>query len=134
MGMTIVAVLLLMALAGMAYVRLAPIDPQAWHQPVDQTENADLAGSAVRVLEGDAALMQAIDAEMRALPRTQVLAGSPEAGRVTYVTRSAVFGFPDFTTVDLQGDQIRLFARLKYGASDLGVNRKRLERVIAAVQ
>ena len=60
--------------------------------------------------------------------------GSGAAGHITYITRSAVFGFPDMTTVERRGNQIRMYARLRFGASDLGVNRKRLERVIATLQ
>ncbi|WP_299671250.1 DUF1499 domain-containing protein [uncultured Roseobacter sp.] len=120
--------------AAMAYVRLAPIDPARWHQPVERGETSDLAGGAVRVIPAEEGTLQAVDQVMRALPRTQVLAGSVTEGHITYVTRSAVFGFPDMTTVELRDGEIRMFARLRFGASDLGVNRKRLEGVIAAVQ
>ncbi len=75
-----------------------------------------------------------MDAALRDLPRTQVLAGSVSDGHVTYVTRSAFWGFPDYTTMQLVDGQIRMFARLRFGASDLGVNGKRLERVLAAIQ
>ncbi|MGZ2258138.1 DUF1499 domain-containing protein [Roseobacter sp. A03A-229] len=118
----------------MAYVRLAPVDPARWHQPVEQATDQDLAGGAVRVIPAEEGALQALDEVMRGLPRTELLAGSVGEGRITYVTRSAVFGFPDLTTVELRDGQIRMFARLRFGASDLGVNRKRLERVIAAVQ
>ncbi len=131
MGALVVALLLLF---GLGYVRLAPINPARWHQPVPHAQSSDFASGAVRVIPGDAEVMQQVDAVLRALPRTHVLAGSVAAGRITYVTRSAVFGFPDMTTVELRDGQIRLFARLRFGASDLGVNRKRLERAIAALQ
>ncbi|MCV3271917.1 DUF1499 domain-containing protein [Roseobacter sinensis] len=120
--------------AAMAYVRLAPIDPERWHLPVEMAEDADLAGGAVRVIPAEEGTLQAVDELMRGLPRTRVLAGSVDAGHVTYVTRSAVFGFPDMTTVELRGNDIRMFGRLRFGASDLGVNRKRLEGVIAALE
>ncbi|WP_300055416.1 DUF1499 domain-containing protein [uncultured Roseobacter sp.] len=120
--------------AAMAYVRLAPIDPARWHQPVERGETTHLAGGAVRVIPAEEGTLQAVDQVMRGLPRTQVLAGSVAEGHITYVTRSAVFGFPDMTTVELRDGEIRMFARLRFGASDLGVNRKRLEGVIAAVQ
>nr|WP_298969746.1 DUF1499 domain-containing protein [uncultured Roseobacter sp.] len=126
--------LAVLILGGMAYVRLSPMDPARWHQPVEMQADQDLSVGTVRVLAGGDALFRAIDRQMRALPRTQVLAGSMEEGRVTYVTRSAVFGFPDATTVELRADEVRIFGRLRFGASDLGVNRKRLEGLIAAVQ
>ncbi|WP_366142025.1 DUF1499 domain-containing protein [uncultured Roseobacter sp.] len=126
--------LAVLILGGMVYVRLSPMDPARWHQPVEVQADQDLPVGAVRVLAGGDALFRAIDQQMRALPRTQVLAGSVKEGRVTYVTRSAVFGFPDATTVELRADEVRIFGRLRFGASDLGVNRKRLEGLIAAVQ
>ena len=43
--------------------------------------------------------LAAIDAAARATPRTRVLAGSVEAGMITYVTRSRLWAFPDYTTV-----------------------------------
>ncbi len=131
MGTLAVALLLLF---GLGYVRLAPINLAHWHQPVPHAQSTDFSSGAVRVIPGDAEVMQQVDAVLRALPRTQVLAGSVEAGRITYVTRSAVFGFPDMTTVEAWDGQIRMFARLRFGVSDLGVNRERLERVITMLQ
>ena len=127
------AIVLLFAVL-FAYVRLAPTDPAAWHQPIAQSESVDLAGGAVRVIDGDEETLAQIDAAMRALPRTHVLAGTREEGRLTYVTRSRIWGFPDFTTLEISGDTVKLFARLRFGASDLGVNRQRLEQVLAAIQ
>lgn len=127
-------VLIFLILLGMAYVRVAPLNEAVWHTPVEATEDADLMGGAVRVIDGDTETMNALDAAMRALPRTRVLSGSVRSGHITYVTRSRIFGFPDMTTVQLVDGQVRMFARLRFGSSDLGVNRTRLERVIAEVQ
>ncbi len=120
--------------AFMVFVRVSPIDPAVWHVPVAADQDRDLAGGAVRVVPGDAEMLQRMDAVLRDVPRTRVLDGSVQTGHITYVTRSAVFGFPDMTTVQLRDGEIRLFARLRFGASDLGVNRARLERVISAAQ
>lgn len=93
-------VLIVLSLAAFAvYVRLAPSDVSRWHQPVAATENADLAGGAIRVMEADRAAFEKVDAAMQSLPRTQVLAGSVQDGRITYVTRSQLWGFPDCTVV-----------------------------------
>ena len=135
-GLTMGGTLLIaVMLAFMAYVRLSPIDAGRWHLPVNAAEDLDMAGGAVRVVAGDANTFAALNDAALDLPRTQVLAGSVAEGRVTYVTRSIVFGFPDMTTIELAPDgNIRMFARLRFGGSDLGVNRKRLEGLIAAVQ
>jgi uncharacterized protein (DUF1499 family) len=47
---------------------------------------------------------------------------------VTYVTRSRVMGFPDYTTVRQAGDMVEIYGRLRFGKSDLGVNAARIDR------
>lgn len=118
----------------MAYVRLAPTDVARWHQPIAAGENADSPTGAIRVLAGDIDLFMQVDAAMRALPRTRVLAGSRKDGRITYVTRSVLWGFPDYTTVQFSDGVLTLFARLRFGASDLGVNAERLQRILRRVE
>lgn len=134
-GIRMVGTILIFAvLLLMAYIRLAPLEAARWHVPVEASSNEDRTGGAVRVIDGDEATLRALDAAAKDLRRTNVLAGSVAEGRITYVTRSLVFGFPDLTTIELVDDQIRMFARLRFGTSDMGVNRKRLERLVAAVQ
>ena len=48
-------------------------------------------------------------------------------GQVTYVTRSKWMGFPDYTTVRNSEEVLELWARSRFGQSDLGVNRARVE-------
>ncbi|WP_222869541.1 hypothetical protein ROLI_019400 [Roseobacter fucihabitans] len=126
--------LVVLVLAFAAYVRFAPLPVEQWHVPVTARADADRADGAARILQGGAQKFEGLNQAMANMARTRVLAGSLESGRITYVTRSAVFGFPDLTTIERVGDEIRLHARLRFGASDLGVNRKRLEGLIATVQ
>jgi uncharacterized protein (DUF1499 family) len=107
-AMYIAVIALVLIVVGIAYVRLAPTDVTRWHQ--------------------------AVDAAARDLPRTRVLAGSVEEGRITYVTRSAMIGFPDFTTIEYSDGQLKMFARLRFGYLDMGVNAKRLQGLLAAVE
>ena len=123
-----------LVLGGMAYIRLAPHDVAAIHQPIEETANADRAGEAVRVLEAPRDVLSAADEYMRALPRTRLLAGSAESGLISYVTRSRIFGFPDYTTLEYRDGQLRAYARLRFGGSDMGVNGQRLDGLIAALQ
>ena len=123
-------VVLLLALAFAAYVRLAPSDPARWHVAVEGAADRDFAGGALRVVEGGAARLSQIDGAMRGLARTQVLTGSVAEGRVSYVTRSKWMGFPDYTTVEAREGQVAIYARLRFGKSDLGVNRARVEGVL----
>ncbi|MEX1233805.1 MAG: DUF1499 domain-containing protein [Roseovarius sp.] len=122
---------ILALLALLAWIRLAPDDVARWHVLPDTVEDRDLAGGVMRRVSGD---LVALDAIIRAEPRTRVLAGSVEAGMVSYVTRSRVFGFPDYTTVAQRGDMLWVHARLRYGASDMGVNKARVERWLAALR
>lgn len=121
-------------LAGLAYVRLAPHDVAAVHQPIEESTDVDRMGEAVRVMEVPRDVLAAADAYMRALPRTKVLSGSVESGLISYVTRSRVFGFPDYTTLAYRDGQLRAYARLRFGRSDMGVNAARLDGLIAALQ
>ena len=122
----LVALALLVAvIAGMAFIRLAPSDPLRWHQMPGAITDRDLEGGAMRRVEGDLA---ALDAIIRDTPRTRVLAGSVDQGMVTYVTRSRVFGFPDYTTVRQDGRRCAGdLWRLRFGRSDMGVNAARID-------
>ena len=117
-------------LALLVYVRLAPSDPERWHQQIKATANETRTDGAIRVISAQADTLTKIDRLMLGLPRTQTLAGSVKEGRITYVTRSALMGFPDYTTIEQDGDRIKISARQRFGKSDLGVNAKRLEGLI----
>ncbi|WP_281967394.1 DUF1499 domain-containing protein [Roseovarius nanhaiticus] len=127
----IILIILLAVVALLAWIRLAPDDTARWHKLPEVAGNKDLEGGVMRRVQGDLA---ALDAIIRAEPRTQVLAGSVEEGMVTYITRSRVFGFPDYTTVAQRGGDLVIHARLRYGKSDMGVNKARVERWLAAMR
>ena len=122
------------AIGGLAYIRLAPSDPSVWHTDPQVLSDQDLRDGVRRRFEGDEAMMAQLERIILSTPRTEKLAGSVEEGRVTYITRSKWMGFPDYTTVQLVDGQIRLFARLKFGRSDFGVNRLRLESWISQLK
>ncbi|PWE37157.1 DUF1499 domain-containing protein [Pelagicola sp. LXJ1103] len=74
-----------------------------------------------------------VDAVIRDTPRTKVIAGSVESGMVSYQTRSALWGFPDYTTLRGDGDLVEINSRLRFGQSDLGVNRARIKGWLEAL-
>lgn len=122
------------------YVRLAPLHATTQHDvPLPQGIAGAVTGiGSHTVIREDADPMgslKRLDQLIRATARTKRIAGSVEAGRVTYVTRSRVCGFPDFTTVEARPDagQLVLCGRLRFGKSDLGVNRARIEGWLAAL-
>ena len=133
MRWVVIAVLVLAAL-GLGYIRLAPSEPARWHVAVPGDADVDVPGGAVRVIAAGPEALAAAANYMQDLPRTRLLAGSVAEGRLTYVTRSLVFGFPDYTTLEHADGRLRAHARLRFGYSDMGVNRRRLEGLVAALQ
>jgi len=126
--MRLLLIVVLAALIGLGlYVRLAPTDPGRWHRMPAEVAPGDLTGGAVRVVAAGEDGLARLHGIIAASARTRVLAGSPEQGMVTYVTRSRVFGFPDYTTVRQRDGQIEIWGRLRFGASDLGVNAARID-------
>ena len=114
------------------YVRFAPSYPARWHRMPQDVTSRDLPDGAMRVIPASgAAPLKRLDAIIRSTPRTRVLAGSTETGMITYITRSALWHFPDYTTVRRDGDQIEIYGRLRFGQSDLGVNAARIDRWLA---
>jgi uncharacterized protein (DUF1499 family) len=93
-----------------------------------------MQGGVIRVVEAGPDGLAKLDELAQATPRTTVLAGSVEDGMITYVTRTQVIGFPDYTTVQQDGDVLRIHARLRFGRSDFGVNRDRVDGWLAALQ
>ena len=124
-----------------AWVRLAPVDAARWHIDPIAAGSPGAAGWLVRNQGGDsvapvyaatpAQVLTAFDAIALSTPRTRVVAGSVGDGRITYETRSRLWGFPDYTTVAAQpvsdGAGLAVLGRARFGQSDVGVNRARIE-------
>ena len=147
----VLALLLVATAAGAIWFRAAPDDPAIWHvDPMDgaSTGKPNEARVAPPGASGDiespvfemapAELMARVEAVALADSRTRRLAGGPAEGFATYVQRTLLLGFPDYVSVravDL-GDgrsALAIWSRSRYGHSDLGVNRARLERWMAAL-
>jgi hypothetical protein len=124
-------VLVLAVFAGLVYVRVAPTDLVRWHKPIGNAETADGEGWSARVIPATPGLLSSLHQSMLVMPRTKMIAGSISDGRLTYISRSKLIGFPDYTTIERDDAQIKLYGRLRFGRSDLGVNGKRLDSVIA---
>jgi hypothetical protein len=135
---TTLTLVALIAVSGALYVRVAPMDVAEFHRtyPGHGVGDWPMPGGfeAVRKVGGEPqAALTHLDAIIRATPRTKVLAGSVEEGHVSYVTRSAVWGFPDTTNVWLEGDLLHIRGHLRFGGSDMGVNRARIEGWLQAL-
>lgn len=144
---TIVLLVIGVAVGFGVYVRLAPSDRDVWHRtfyplaPGDYVERG--AFKTVRAVADAQATMAALDEIIRATPRTTVLAGAVEEGLITYVTRSNLWGFPDYTTVYAGADDtveggfgplLKVHGRLRFGLDDLGVNKARVEGWLAQLE
>lgn len=138
---------------GMLSVRTAGDDPARWHVDPLTAERTGRPNDYLVAPEGMAAapvdraagirddtpgaLMARFDRVARAAPRTAIIGGSVDALYVTYVQRSALIGFPDYVSVRAVpvpgGAALAVWSRSRYGYSDLGVNRARVERWLAAL-
>lgn len=164
-----IAFALIAVLGLLALIRLAPADVAVWHvrpahlvpeeagwddwvlyPPTDTDGPRKMPGGAyaatfipaVSSLE----VLARLDAVALASPRTRRIAGSPETGMITWETRSAVWGFPDYTTAEAEmrdpgkatfgaakGVMLYLVARQRFGTSDFGVNAARLTGWLAGL-
>ncbi|OWY04748.1 hypothetical protein B6V73_02730 [Thioclava sp. JM3] len=130
-AVTILALGLAVVVAADGWVRLAPIDPARFDvdglakAPGDHPETGGF--QAVRDVSDPPAQMAALDKIIRGTARTKRVAGSADEGYAAYVTRSAVWGFPDVTTLWIEGDTLQIRGHLVYGKSDLGVNEARIK-------
>ena len=130
MRMLEIALVLLLAFL-MAYIRFAPTNPALWHQdPSLATSSAGGFQTSRLFQEPPTALLGRLNAIALATPRTIWLDGTVESGRITWVTRSFIMGFPDYTTAQVTqtegGTRLDIFARLRFGGSDFGVNAARV--------
>lgn len=136
------AALILILLAGlMAYVRFAPTNPNDWHMDLGQRPAPLVKPSpdAITTLPNGAytdlplspeqaqTTLAKLDATALATPRTRRLSGSAASGRITWQSRSLIWGFPDYTTAQITTEGLTIFARQRFGSNDWGVNAARLQ-------
>lgn len=126
--------LLIFLIVGMAiYIRTAPIDTDHWHQPIHSEVDNTMKGGAIRILPNSQGAFAALNGALKSLERTEVIAGSADSGHVTYVTRSKWIGFPDYTTLEQSENNIKMYARLRFGRRDMGVNAARLRKLMSSI-
>ena len=137
--------LLMIVMSGLIYIRTAPNDLARIHSipansAVPGKQEYFNAGIIIseRVNAKPQALLQDLHEIITATPRTTALTGSVEGGMISYVTRSRVLGFPDYTTVRTvpEDDHSRLiiYSRLRFGRYDFKVNSYRLYIWMAAIE
>lgn len=146
----ILVVIAVLFAASLVFVRSLSHDVQQWHvDPV--TAPAPSTPNWYRVTPGgenpapvfDASvdeLSAAFDRVVAAQPRIELLQDDrATGGPVTWVQRSALFGFPDYVSVSFSpveggGSTLAVFSRARLGQSDLGVNEKRVTAWLQALE
>lgn len=126
--------LLAAIVAGLGFVRLAPSDPLDWNTQPELSEDKEFRGGVFRVIRTGPDGLERFHRIASHAPRTSVLAGGPDDGMVTYITRTQVLGFPDYTTAAQDGDLLKVYARLRFGRSDLGANKERINGWLAEME
>ncbi len=110
------------------WIRLTQSDPNEWHQVlVDPAEKAFPAG-VIRVVPNAATQFEDFVEIVANTRRTKYLAGSVKEGAVTYITRTLFWGFSDYNTIWIEGDDLVIYARLRFGRGDWGVNGARVSK------
>lgn len=139
----VVVVAALLLIAALIVPRAVSDDPAVWHADPRAVTPSDRPNSYL-VADYDAVTLPAPPGEVLARfdriamaeQRTEKLV--QDDGRVTYVQRSAVFGFPDYISVNVapveDGSSVTIFSRSRFGHSDLGVNKARVERWLDKLQ
>ena len=127
-----------------AYVRLAPAAPGTFH--VDPFSFGQSGPNAVHIAPPEAPVFEttpeglhaALQKAILAEPRSKVWATSPDAFHTTYVTRTRLMGYPDYISVAVRaaegGASFAVYSRSRFGYSDLGVNRARLDRLLGRLR
>ncbi|THF93627.1 MAG: DUF1499 domain-containing protein [Sulfitobacter sp. SK025] len=121
------------------YVRFAPTQADRWViVPNEKTVGDyryDNGFMVVRDVDGSRdSVLKLFDQEMLKVPRTRRIATI--SGQNIYESRSKLWGFPDYTTVSvaplpgMEQSRAVIFSRLRFGKSDMGVNRKRMNHIL----
>ncbi len=104
-------------------------------------ETADVDGDPIRTPvfdETPLALIERLEAIALAEPKTERIDGGGDTVWRSYRQRSRLLGFPDLISVRAApaegGATLYVFSRAVYGYSDMGVNRKRVERWLGALE
>lgn len=72
-------------------------------------------------------------------PRTKLVDSTRDGTKMQFIQRSAVFRLPDTIDIDVLARDadhcgVAIYSRSKYGRRDFGVNRRRVERWLAALE
>ena len=138
---------LILAAAGATWVRLNPMEAADWHADPDAAERTGRPNDYLIAPGGDREpivteagpgdLHKRLGDALARMPRTEPLdeTVTDDAILATWVQRSQLMRYPDAISFKItpEGDGSRLviWSRSRYGQSDLGVNRARIEDLLS---
>lgn len=127
-------------------------DPAMWHVDPATTDRTGRPNDYLVAPAGSTSATTDLDAVVHALPAEEllflfdavarpsstVLAGSVKDKHITYVHRTTVLGFPDYVSVKAievdGGSSLIIWSRSRFGYSDMGVNKKRVDAWLAQIE
>lgn len=144
----IVAFAVVLTIAAAVYFRTTSDDPAVWHvDPVtaERTGNPNEYIVAPQGLRDDADRVAKVHSgepkdllfqfDSVAGPSSTKLAGSLDELHVTYVNRTLLMGYPDYISVKAVetegGSALVIYSRSRFGKSDFGVNKSRIDTWLA---
>jgi len=140
-----VAFLITIFVISLIAIRFWPIDTDAIQ--MDAFEATELETPNFFINDDDSGRFEVASNELAAVvnsvisrtSRTQNVGSSADNLSQTYITRSALFSFPDFASVSIRensdgSSQLKIFSRARFGYSDLGVNKRRVLHWLAEVR
>ena len=132
-----------------AYVRLSPMAEEVWDvdpeaagrtgKPNDYLVGPGGDREAVVTETGPRALDTLLAGYLARQDGTEALGGAVDGDTIrrTWVQRSRLMGYPDALTYRItpegEGSRLVIYSRSRFGRSDLGVNRDRVERMLSAL-
>lgn len=137
MVLKILMAAVMLAVAFGLYVRFAPSEPAVWARPdmpdmpdMDVGDYSEMSSfTAVRVVAGPEVLDE-LTRIAEATFGTSILNKASDDNWLTFVTRSKLWGFPDYTSVRVieKNDAflLQIHGRLRFGKADIGVNKARI--------
>ncbi len=133
-------------LAFALYVRFSPLHAERYNQS-PKTAESDGKPHEYRLVGEDAPvfdipaeeLAQKLDAYILSQPRTVLATGYPKDLRMTYVQRTAMMGYPDYISIEIDAlgenqSRLNILSRSRFGRDDFGVNRARVEDWVRGIK
>ena len=137
-----------LTIAAAVYFRVAGDDPAVWHVDPATAERSGNPNDYIVAPEGlredTDRVAKVYPGEPKDLlfqfdsvagPSSRKLAGSLEELHITYLQRTPLMGYPDYISVRAVetegGSALVIFSRSRFGKSDFGVNKSRIDTWLA---